>query len=93
VITPLLSGTVCTTRAETVLTGPQQALIPKTAADLQIKLLLEHIEAQLGQDQAHFDEAIRLLLTACILLPTAFGTGQQLLSELPQRLSIRSKEM
>jgi hypothetical protein len=59
---------------------------------MQIKLLLEHIEAQLGQDRANFDEALKLLATACKLLPTASRTGQQMLRDLPQRLSTRSKE-
>src|SRR5690242_19403812 len=92
VTTAILVGAVCMTRAETVLTREQQSPIPSPPADLQIKLLLEHVDGQLGQDQPNFDEAIKLLVTACSLFPAASRTGQELLSDLPQHLSTRSKE-
>ena len=92
VITPVLIGTVGTTRAESVAPRQLQAPTSRPSADMQIKLLLEHIEGHLGQDQANFDEVITLLVAACNLLPAASPTGQQMLSDLPQRLFTRSKE-
>src|SRR5690242_14173693 len=92
VITPVLIGTLCTTRAQPVLPRQQQTSISAPTADMQIKLLLEHIEGQLGQDQPNFGEVIKLLVTACNLSPTASLNGQQMLNDLPQRLSTRSKE-
>src|SRR5689334_21201113 len=92
VITPVLIGTVGTTRAESAAPRQLQAPTSRPSADMQIKLLLEHIEGHLGQDQANFPEVITLLVAACNLLPAASPTGQQMLSDLPQRLFTRSKE-
>jgi hypothetical protein len=92
VITLILIGSIYTTRAEPVLVREQQVSISQPTADMKIKLLVEHIEGQLGQDNANFDEVLTMLLTACNLLPAASRTGQQMLSDLPQRLSARGKE-
>jgi hypothetical protein len=91
VITLILIGSIYTTRAEPVMVREQQ-VVPQPTADMKIKLLVEHIEGQLGQDNADFDEVLTMLLTACNLLPAASRTGQQMLSDLPQRLSTRGKE-
>ena len=92
VIIPVLIGMVCAARAEPVLPQQQQTSTRGPSADMQIKSLLDNIEGQLGQDQPNFDEVINLLVTACNILPAASRTGQQMVSDLPQRLSTRSKE-
>lgn len=81
------------TLAEPVLAQQQTVLKSRPETDLQIKSLLNKLDALLGQEQTSSAETVGILISVGDLLPFASDAGQQVVREFPQQLRARAKEL